>query len=491
MTSRFEELFGTQQGAASRTSSPGYRLGFETLSSETVLDRLTISGRIPSWLSGTLLRTGPAKFEVGDQRYRHWFDGLAMLHRFSLRGGDVSYANRFLESRAYRAARDTGQICFREFATDPCKALFSRISSGFEPQVTDNASVNVTKIEDHFLAMTETPLPIEFDPATLETLGVYDYGDSLPDGLTTAHPHFDFGRNETFNFTTSLDPPISHNIYRLTGGNRGRRLVRSIEVDEPAYVHSFGMSERFVVFVEYPYRVNVLDLIAGGRPFIENFRWDPDAPARFLVVDKEDGALRAQFETPAFFSFHHVNAFETPTEVVVDLVAYRDPEIIQALYLDNLRSGGPIPRPEVWRYRLSLNGGSAASDRLADVALELPRINYRRCNGRPYRYVYGMGSYGGGAYLVGDDFAAQLVKLDVSRSEVGTWRESGCFPGEPVFVPEPGASNEDEGVILSVVLDSGQSSSFLLVLDAGSMTEIGRAGLPHHIPFSFHGQYFG
>jgi carotenoid cleavage dioxygenase-like enzyme len=234
----------------------------------------------------------------------------------------------------------------------------------------------------------------------------------------------------------------------------------------------------------------VLDLIAGGRPFIENFGWDPGAPVRFFVVDKDDGALRAQLEAPAFFSFHHVNAFDTPTEVVVDLVAYRDPEIIQALYLDNLRAGGPIPRPEVWRYRLSLDGGSVEDRCLADVALELPRINYERCNGRAYRYVYGIGSYGGGDYLVGDDFAAQIVKLDVSSSEVGVWREPGCFPGEPVFVAEPGASNEDDGVILSVALDSGQSSSFLLVLDARTMAEVGRAALPHHIPFSFHGQYF-
>jgi beta,beta-carotene 9',10'-dioxygenase len=30
-----------------------------------------------------LLRTGPAKFEVGKTSYRHWFDGLAMLHRFA------------------------------------------------------------------------------------------------------------------------------------------------------------------------------------------------------------------------------------------------------------------------------------------------------------------------------------------------------------------------------------------------------------------------
>jgi carotenoid cleavage dioxygenase-like enzyme len=32
--------------------------------------------------------------------------------------------------------------------------------------------------------------------------------------------------------------------------------------------------------------------------------------------------------------------------------------------------------------------------------------------------------------------------------------------------------------------------SFLVVLDAVSFEELGRAEAPHHIPFGFHGQYF-
>ena len=76
---------------------------------------------------------------------------------------------------------------------------------------------------------------------------------------------------------------------------------------------------------------------------------------------------------------------------------------------------------------------------------------------------------------------------DGSRSE---WRADGCFPGEPVFVREPGTEAEDAGVVLSVVLDANAGHSFLLVLDAGSFEEIARADAPHHIPFGFHGQYF-
>jgi carotenoid cleavage dioxygenase-like enzyme len=46
-------------------------------------------------------------------------------------------------------------------------------------------------------------------------------------------------------------------------------------------------------------------------------------------------------------------------------------------------------------------------------------------------------------------------------------------------------------VILSVVLDAAAGTSFLLVLDAASFAEVARARVPHHIPFGFHGQYFG
>ena len=70
------------------------------------------------------------------------------------------------------------------------------------------------------------------------------------------------------------------------------------------------------------------------------------------------------------------------------------------------------------------------------------------------------------------------------------WAEPACYPGEPVFVERPGASGEDDGLVLSVVLDAPSERSFLLVLDAASFEEVARAEAPHAIPFGFHGQYF-
>jgi len=76
----------------------------------------------------------------------------------------------------------------------------------------------------------------------------------------------------------------------------------------------------------------------------------------------------------------------------------------------------------------------------------------------------------------------------VERRTSEVWVEPGCYPGEPVFVADPEGSGEGDGVLLSVVLDTDAATSFLLVLDAATLEEVARSGVPHHIPFGFHGQ---
>lgn len=46
-------------------------------------------GVIPSWVNGRLMRNGPGIFEVGDTRYHHWFDGLALVHSFTILNGKL------------------------------------------------------------------------------------------------------------------------------------------------------------------------------------------------------------------------------------------------------------------------------------------------------------------------------------------------------------------------------------------------------------------
>ncbi len=462
-----------------------YRRGFEDLKREIHEPELPVEGDWPAWLSGTLIRNGPAQFEVGDQDYNHWFDGHAMLHAFRIGSGTVSYRNRFLETQSRTEALEAGEIVRSEFATDPCMSIFGRIMSVFNPKPTDNASINVTRLDDAYVALTETPIPVAFDPETLETVGVVDYEDDVDAQMATAHPIVEPDTGRTLTYQVGFGRQSEYQICGIPPDEAARTMVASLDVDRPRYMHSFGMTDEYVILSEWPLTVNPTDLLLRGKPFIENFAWEPEQGTRFRVLRKSDGEEVASVTADAAFGFHHVNAFERDGEIVCDIVTYPDASIIDELALDNLRSDDPSPATgHLRRYRLPLTGGDPSFRLLSDERLELPRIAEDAARAQPYDTVYGIGN------RVENDFADQLVKIDVDSGAAQTWYEDGTYPGEPVFVPHPDGEEEDDGVLLSVVLDPAADRSFLVVLDADSFTERARATVPHAIPFGFHGQFW-
>lgn len=467
------------------TRSP-YQLGFTTLATETAVDALPIRGTFPEWLTGTLIRTGPAKFEVGPRSFNHWFDGLAMLHRFGFGGGRVSYVNRYLRSQAYQAALATGTISRREFATDPCRTLFQRVASWFVPEpFTDNGSVNIARWHDDVVALTETRLPVRFDPATLATVGLREYDRNSKGPIATAHPHFDRARGRHYSYLVDFGWRSKYHFLAIDESTGRETIVATIPVDRPAYMHSFGMTERYLVLTEFPLVVNPLKLLLSGQPFIRNYHWQPERGARFHVVEKDTGRLVRTARCEALFAFHHVNAFEDGDDVVFDVVTRSDATIVDLLYLDRLRSDVPVdPTGQLTRFRIGRDA-EVTRQELAATTLELPRFDYTHRAGQRYRYVYGAGQ------AVAGKFFDSLVKVDLGENRTSSWREEGCYPGEPIFVPAPSMASEDDGVILSVVLDTRRGTSFLLILSATTFQELARAEAPHHIPFSFHGDYLG
>jgi torulene dioxygenase len=94
------------------------------------------------------------------------------------------------------------------------------------------------------------------------------------------------------------------------------------------------------------------------------------------------------------------------------------------------------------------------------------------------------------------------MKLDMNHPEVSSsdilhgwsakiWRENDCVPGEPIFVPSPNATEEDDGVVLSMVLDARSVKSMLIVLNAKDMNEIARPELDIVFPLGFYGVFAG
>jgi carotenoid cleavage dioxygenase-like enzyme len=462
-----------------------YAQGFSSQHNEISIEELPVSGQFPTWLQGTLIRNGPGQFEMGKTPIPHWFDGLAQLHRFSFADGRVSYGNRFIRSNAYFKDNATGKINYRGFAMDPCRTMFQKAFAMFVEQPANNTVVNVTRLEDDFIAMTEFPLTVRFDPKTLETLGVLDYDEKISAKTATAHPHYDFNRRVGINHMTRLGRKMSYDLFTLTSKKRVK--VASIPIKTPSYIHSFATTPRYIIVADFSFRLgNLLALAFGHKPFIQNFVWDDTQESRFFVVEIETGKLVAEIPTDPFFAFHHINAYEADDNtLIVDISAYDDAKLIDQLYIDALLHSDYPQVGQFRRYTLPLRGGRATYEVLSDETIELPRINYRTHNGYDYQFAYGAS-----IQKNTQDFLNQIVKVDVKNRRTWVWHEAGCYPSEPVFVPAPNAQSEDDGVLLVVVLDSQKGNSFMLALDAHTMTELGRATVPQHIPFGFHGSFF-
>jgi beta,beta-carotene 9',10'-dioxygenase len=348
----------------------------------------------------------------------------------------------------------------------------------FSPALTDNANVNLVKLGERFVAMTETPIPVQFDADTLAAAGV---AYRAPGEISTAHPHLDRHSGGMINYAAKLGPRSSYRFFRVAPGGSEPEVIARRGVREPAYMHSFGLTERWLVLMEFPFVVNPLRARLSGRPYIENYRWKPELGTRIHLLSRTGENDLGPFQTDARFAFHHVNSYEEGEDLVVDVCTFPDAGIVEDLYLERLRAGKPVTGAALERFRVSPKTGAVAVERLLDESIELPRINYGRCHERPYRYVWGVGTGGG--------WLDRIVKGDVVERSTRIWEEDGAYPGEPVFVAAPEAQGEDEGVLLSVVLDSRRGTSYLLVLDAQSMEELARAEVPHAIPFGFHGQF--
>jgi len=458
--------------------------GFLRNSKECDIEQLDVEGSIPHWLKGELIRNGPGQVVV-DKPMKHWFDGLAMLHRFHIDNGNVSYRSRFIDCAAYRSTQKEGRITYSDFATDPCRTLFQQLQTIFnpDPKITDSAKVNVGQIGEKTFAWGEPLMQIQVDPETLESVGVYNYGKYGGNRMTTAHPIVD--ETGAYNLVVQYGPINFYKIYEISGE---AREIASVPVQMPGYMHSFGMSDNYFIIAEFPLVVQSITLLFRAKPFIENFHWKQRMGSRFIIIDRKTGKRVSTIKVPAFFAFHHVFAKEKDGLLEVDLCAYYNADIIQHYYKERLANQvEPLPKGSMWRYTLDVEGKKCiAKTELADTCLELPVINREFAHANStYRFVYGCGVNS----LHQHEFYNQMVKIDVSTGHCVSWYNEGHYPGEPVFVPSPDSKAEDDGLLLSVVLDTHSNTSYLLILNASTLGQVAKATLPHSILFGYHGTF--
>ncbi|RDA84367.1 hypothetical protein CP532_2592 [Ophiocordyceps camponoti-leonardi (nom. inval.)] len=362
----------------------------------------------------------------------------------------------------------------------------------------------------------------EIHPDSLEPVGVAHQKQLHPDlsgPMSCAHAQRDPHTGDWYNYNLSFGRCATYRVFRVNAKDGSTEILATVSAPDipAAYLHSFFLTDHHVVLcipgahfawngVRILWERNIMDAI---KPF------DPSRPCQWLVVDRRHGkGLVARFTTPAAFFFHSVNGYEeqvkgeattttTTTQLILDLVLYDNTEILFGLYYDVLLNRRDAmadfirqrrhlsTRHRLVRYRYRMGVGDTSAEEVLSIPSphsgELSTINPHRA-GRPYRYVYSISSRGLSTFM------DAIVKTDLETREALIWTGPwGHTPGEPVFVPRPGrdgsssSTDEDDGVVLSVVLDGEACTSYLLCLDARSMREMGRAEAEFAIAVGFHG----
>jgi torulene dioxygenase len=205
-------------------------LGFENCTEIAEPVSLAVTGAMPEWLEGTLHRNGPGVFDIPASRGRtvhinHWFDGLAVLHRFELRDGQVVYRNRHIARGLERYIKKRGRADYFSFANDPGLNLFQKILTVFRGPPCDpetgrtvqNVDVTVGRLgAERFITRIDANVLQPFDPETLEPGRLLRYSDLNPafEGqLSAAHSQYDIERREFFNYALKLGRGGSYTVF--------------------------------------------------------------------------------------------------------------------------------------------------------------------------------------------------------------------------------------------------------------------------------------
>ncbi|RKE37005.1 carotenoid cleavage dioxygenase [Paraburkholderia sp. BL23I1N1] len=420
---------------------------------EVELVDLPVIGAIPRELNGVLVRNGPNPLRgrfIGNN-VLDWWSEAAMLHGISFQDGRAtSYRNRWARTRRWADVHDP----------DAARALLDT-----------NPNVNVLNHAGEILALSDGGAPLAMT-AELETLGATRRHKGLAIGMT-AHPKVDPQTGELMSFRVDWKKPFLR--YEVTDAEGVPGVDVAVDMSSPSMMHDMAITATHSIFLD----LNVgYDFSMLSRGFRMPLRWRDDHRARLGVIPRHGGEMR-WFEIAPCFIQHVVNAYDADKATVV-LDAVRYPKYFR------LEADGFVfeenPPGVLWRYVIHLDKGTVTERQIADICIELPRIDERR-TGRSYRFLYA-------AEQPTNTEIRGVVRYDLRSNSIQRYRvPEGDQNGEPVFVPRSVSSGEGDGWLLVCVYRQATDTTDLVILDGKNIKSapIATVPLPRRIPAGFHG----
>ncbi|MES2290373.1 MAG: carotenoid oxygenase family protein [Pseudomonadota bacterium] len=444
-----------------------------TFTEATAIDLQVIEGRIPDDIDGIYVRNTENQVHQPLGNY-HPFDGDGMVHVIDFRNGKADYRNRFVRTRGFVAEQEAGQSLWGGLMDPPGTSL--RPGFGAHGALKDSSSTDVVvhagKIVSTFYQCGEAYL---LDPETVEQEGVAGWGPL--DGVS-AHPKVDESTGEMLFFNYGVHAPYMH--YGVV--DRTGKCVHYVPVPLPGprLPHDMAFTKNYSILNDFPLFWDA-ELLKRN---IHASRFHRDLKSRFAVIPRYGKAEDIRwFEADPTYVLHWQNAYEEGDEIVLDGYFQENP---MPRPLEDAPDGmGAMMafldehsfRPKLHRWRFNLKTGETTEHHLDDRILEFGMFNQRYA-GIPYRYAYSTTTKPGWFLFNG------FVKHDLETGE--SWEvglPDGVFASEAPFVPRIDAVDEDDGYLVSFLIDENNQTSECILIDCKNFAAgpVVRIALPHKI----------
>ncbi|HEY0062922.1 MAG TPA: carotenoid oxygenase family protein [Telluria sp.] len=437
-----------------------------------------VAGRIPADLEGAFYRNGPGRFELGGERYHHWFDGDGFAQRWQISQGKVSHRGRFVQTQKFVDESKAGQFLYTAFGTFVGRR-------GIKNNDTINAAnTNLLPFNGRVYALWEGGSATEVDPVSLDTVGIKTWRDDLKSMPFSAHPKIDpEGGMWNFGGLPGSDKLV---IYRI-GANGALIASTVIDVPKMAMVHDFVVSARHLIFLIPPY-----DLVRGeDKSFAEMHQWAGSGsnarPLRAVVVFKDTMQVRKIFELPPHMVFHFGNAWDDGALTRFDVVLHDG----EALARVGGLMRGEHPKNDPGRsfaaqISLDYSKGTANIARLLGAS-EFPRVMPQVVSSH-HRKLALVSSAARNKNLILD--TVNLVDTGSGRNDSYRF-DAGWLAEEHILVPRRNARSETDGYLVGVAQDSKRKQTVMTVFDAARVSAgpMALARLPYRAPHCFHGNF--
>ena len=432
-----------------------------------------IEGAIPTDIDGVYLRNTENQIHQPLGRF-HPFDGDGMIHQIDFANGRAQYRNRFIRTRCFDAEQEAHGSLWGGLA-DPVQ-LAKRPGFGAHGSLKDSSSTDVVVHAGKALStFYQCGEGYRLDPETLAQTGVEPW---VPIDGISAHPKVDERTGELMFFNYSKHAPYLH----YGEVDRHNRLTNYIPVPlaGPRLPHDMAFTEHYAILNDLPVFWDA-ELLKKN---VHAVREHKGLPSRFAIVPRHGKTEDVRwFEAAPTYVLHWLNAYEDGDEIVLD-----------GYFQDNPTPGPKEDAPpgyehmmgyldeysfqsKLHRWRFNLKTGATSEAHLDDRVLEFGMINARYA-GRPYRYGYSTLAVPGWFLFRG------FVKHDLKTGESWTYElGENRYGSEAPFAPRQGATEEDDGYLVSFVSDENTGTSECVLLDARRIQDgpVCRIALPHKL----------